>query len=310
MWVRFLLVARRMRSWIGLGAAGGAGRRRKVPVKRSAILMLAGACIGLSAGACDLLDDPQQCATDGDCDRFGAVCDTAQALCVPRVAGEDSGAPFVGDAGLEASAVVSKQDAETRTPSSCYALHLEQPSVGDGIHEIDPDGPDAGPRRVYCNMTIDNGGWTLVARSAGDAGVPFGWQRPTGSVDDDAVPYSLGAVADLRFTQLLVTSHDGTKKPSGNAYRIEVPAGFATTYASSAFAVPVTATVLGSCSPESGVAMFSFVGFTAREDGFWFRDMNTFAAFGLDPRGWRLFFANDCNGAGLLDGKQGLIFVR
>ena len=36
----------------------------------------------VTAGACALLDEPQQCATDGDCAPFGAVCDVAQAVCV------------------------------------------------------------------------------------------------------------------------------------------------------------------------------------------------------------------------------------
>src|SRR5262249_35824304 len=46
---------------------------------------------------------------------------------------------------------------------SCKALKAAQPGLADGLYIIDPDGQGVQkPFNVYCDMTQNGGGWTLV----------------------------------------------------------------------------------------------------------------------------------------------------
>jgi hypothetical protein len=59
-------------------------------------------------------------------------------------------------------------------PRSCKQIKTVAPAAPDGPYQVDPDGPGGPmlPISVYCDMTRDDGGWTLVARMAdGSTGV-------------------------------------------------------------------------------------------------------------------------------------------
>lgn len=114
------------------------------------------------------------------------------------------------DAGAEA--------VETAEPS-CSAIQAKLPSAQTGVFRIDPDGDGPGaPFAALCEMTADDGGWTLALKADG-AKTTFAYDSALwtndellnpGSTDLSTAEAKFRAFNELPFTQLRAVMFDGS----------------------------------------------------------------------------------------------------
>lgn len=191
-------------------------------------------------------------------------------------------------------------DASDPLPEACRDLMGSDNPTGQYTLET-PEGTV----EVHCDMNIDNGGWTLVARSvAGGDSPQFGWRVEAGSLDDLTSPYAAG-LTHLEISEILVATHEGDLTPGARAYRLS---GFGDLFedcSSNACATNLDV-VEGPCTET---VMLNFTGLAQESSRFFFRDLEeSVGSNGLFPDGFSLFY-DDCQ-AGDLHEQQGLIFVR
>ena len=109
--------------------------------------------------------------------------------------------------------IYPEQSGDCALGDSCRDILDKGYSTGDDVYSIDPDGYATGtdPEDVWCDMSTESGGWTLVALNAGSG---F-WNTTTilndttfGSVSDLTSDYKAHAFDTLVFVDLMFD--DGT----------------------------------------------------------------------------------------------------
>jgi hypothetical protein len=194
------------------------------------------------------------------------------------------------------------------TAHSCKEILDMDPSARTGAHSILRTSDDV-VVEVWCDMTVDGGGWTLVGRSAPGPEQPFGWGLLRGMVGDEQEPYSLDAIdVALPFTEILVGQHMGFATLVEHAYAMAVPQGFLADYADAPYEYDDVRTVIGDCDPDPWPDMLRYGGYTDA-DWFHFRDVSQEMPYGLLSNGFWVFYEN-CHQGGDLNDQQGAVFVR
>jgi len=263
----------------------------------------------------------------GDCDMaFSNGCEVDLGRDANHCGGCGMACPM--EAGLQRVCVAGRCAA-----TSCLAIHTASPQSPTGFYRIDPDGPGGNASLVvWCDMTTDGGGWTLVGRSrpggnvlpvcAGtDGGMGFGWRNAAGAVTDDSMAYALNVAAvGLRFGEVLFGNYSMGKTWGDRLYRHRVPADLVDGYRTRQvrLGVPeelspmrcVTQLPYGEQNPSGATgSMFNYMGFTDNVDAFHFRDVEG-NGFGLSASGWMSCYRNDNCYAGAINRQQGMVMVR
>jgi cysteine-rich repeat protein len=202
----------------------------------------------LESEQCDLLDFGDitcldycysggsiQCTSSCDIDLSACtgtlpVCGNDSAECGEQCDGDDFAGATCADLGYNAGSLVCNGScgfdySQCSEPNTCLALLNFTPGTPDGVYTFDPDGAGSGPSyEVYCDMTTDGGGWTLVAALSNSDSVknwvqPNPWWYATTPSGDSTDPATTSDAISRAYYTVVAQEFMIKDSTSGAAYR-------------------------------------------------------------------------------------------
>lgn len=192
------------------------------------------------------------------------------------------------------------------TQGSCIRLKDVGVWKNSGYYTIYPDGSTS--IGVYCDMSVDGGGWTLIGRSVvGGTSTNFWYTFTGGTVSNDLLPYSYGLTGSrtFYFNEVLFWTYTKWKNISTHIYR----KNFLNNYSNygSIWESSVTTVVESQCLP-SELTGIAYMWHLVQNWNFFLWSGATYSASSWLTASWFLYSA--WCAAWNLGTNQGMIFVR